>query len=906
MVGPFRAIRADEARDAYTAFAILLGLLASHAVLETARDALFLASIPPERLPLVYVAIAGLSLVLAQLQGRSGMSRKAAVMVWTASAAAMAFLFWLAIDLLGDLGLYALAVWAGLVTTLVLVHFWSLLGDLFTVTQAKRLYGAIGAGSVAGAIAGSGLATALAPSVAPRQLLLVAAGGFFATSLLATQLRDPGTRVDDDEDGAAADRTPLLDGLRLLRQAYPRRIALVVVVSAAALALTDYVFKATVAETVPPEDLAWLFAVVSLVLNAASLISQLGLIGFLLHRFSVSTALAVMPALLLVGTGAYLVVPTLATVLALKGIDGTLKHSLHRTVTELLYVPLREGPRARLKALVDVAGQRGGQTAASLAILLFVGVGLGLGAVALLLAVLVLVWLMLAVELRGPYLALFRERIRDDEAALELFRDLDGADFETLLRALDSDDELEVCAALDVFERQGKATLVPKLILYHPSPVVLERALRLVGGDGRVSVLNAVEALLDHPVSQVRVAAVLALARLEQGVQRLEGRADDEALAGVLTAVRVAKGEEAPAALDEAVERALAAPDPAARTALAEVIGTLGLRRFDLLERLVYLREPTVLHAVAQSLGRLQDPEGLPLLISLLGRDGVQREVEDALQSFGRDVTDPLVDVLDDESRPIVQRSAVPRVLALCLPEAEVALILLPRLVALKEGLLRRRVVTTLEDIMGSAGARLTLDEARLDRAIEGTLGRAYRNLDRLRNLDRGAAADPARRTPGHGLLREWLGDRDDNLRDHLLRLLDLRYPRRDLTEVRRALRGRDPDARSSALELLEAVLSPGLRRPVLALFDHGSVAERVREGAALHAGQDLDYEELLLSMVRSASAGSRAIAAYHIGELGLRSLREPLLDVQGEAVAVDDDVGRALSRLASRPDDAG
>ena len=43
-----------------------------------------------------------------------------------------------------------------LLTTLVLVHFWTLVGNLFTVSQAKRLYGFIGAGSVLGAIAGSG------------------------------------------------------------------------------------------------------------------------------------------------------------------------------------------------------------------------------------------------------------------------------------------------------------------------------------------------------------------------------------------------------------------------------------------------------------------------------------------------------------------------------------------------------------------------------------------------------------------------------------------------------------------------------------------------------------------------------------------------------------------------------
>ena len=60
-----------------------------------------------------------------------------------------------------------------MLTTLVLVHFWTLLGELFTVTQAKRLFGIVGAGSVLGAIAGSAAAAALSQVLPARSLVLV-------------------------------------------------------------------------------------------------------------------------------------------------------------------------------------------------------------------------------------------------------------------------------------------------------------------------------------------------------------------------------------------------------------------------------------------------------------------------------------------------------------------------------------------------------------------------------------------------------------------------------------------------------------------------------------------------------------------------------------------------------------
>ena len=171
----FRAIRADERRDAWAAFFVLFGLIGSHAILETARDALFRSKVPASRLPYVYIGIAAASLGITRLQARfgRGLNRRNALVVWTLAAGAVTAGFFFLIEPLGDAGLYALYIWSGLLTSLVLIHFWVLLGDTFSVTQAKRLYGMIGAGSVIGAIAGTAAASALADFVAPRTLVAI-------------------------------------------------------------------------------------------------------------------------------------------------------------------------------------------------------------------------------------------------------------------------------------------------------------------------------------------------------------------------------------------------------------------------------------------------------------------------------------------------------------------------------------------------------------------------------------------------------------------------------------------------------------------------------------------------------------------------------------------------------------
>ncbi len=64
-----------ERRRAAAAFLTLFGLLAARALLETPRDALFLARLPAWQLPLTYLAIAAAEAGLSQMPWLSGRAR---------------------------------------------------------------------------------------------------------------------------------------------------------------------------------------------------------------------------------------------------------------------------------------------------------------------------------------------------------------------------------------------------------------------------------------------------------------------------------------------------------------------------------------------------------------------------------------------------------------------------------------------------------------------------------------------------------------------------------------------------------------------------------------------------------------------------------------------------------------
>src|SRR5690606_12548926 len=112
---------------------------------------------------------------------------------------------------------------------------------------------------------------------------------------------------------------------------YARRVALLVVVGAAAVTLADYIFKSRVSSIVPQHELAATFATVYLVLNVISLFVRIGLVGWVLRRFGVMTALSLLPLLLFGGGLGMLAIGGLGAALAIKGADGALRYSMHRT-----------------------------------------------------------------------------------------------------------------------------------------------------------------------------------------------------------------------------------------------------------------------------------------------------------------------------------------------------------------------------------------------------------------------------------------------------------------------------------------------------------------------------------------------------------------------------------------------
>jgi ATP:ADP antiporter, AAA family len=910
-------VRPGEGLLALRATVVLFGLVSAHTMLETARDALFLEKLAAGRLPLVYALLAGLGLFAARgntwFVARFG-RRNTLIASLLVAAYGTVVLYRLPASRAMVFALYA---WSALVGTLMVAQFWMLCGGIFTLGQSKRLFAPISSGGVLGAVAGAGAAFAIVRAAPVEQLLLVSAGIFLVTAFVLTTLRNDDAEVaplavaaPDDEDEAAR-RGGLIAEIR--RWPYLGRLVGLIGVSTAAVLTADYLFKSTVARTLPAAELASFFATAYAAMNAVALVVQLVLAQYLVRRLGILAAFCVLPVLLVAGGAASVVLggAVLATVLT-KGADGALRHSLHRISTELLWLPLPEDVRGRVKTLVDTVVVRGVQA-------LVAGVLLALAMLRLdgpifiggLIVALSCSWLVLAMALRRPYLALFRSALArrggsDPRGELRL----DLGSVELVVEALASPDPGRVIAAIDLLVTGKRDRLIPALILYHESPEVLVRALEALATPGRTDWLPLADRLMKHADESVRVAVVRALSQvgdLDEVAARFE---DASPAVRGHAAFWLAERSGGPPDAHPAVAQVLRMADPEgakARHSLlvamgrhghpgwADVLGSLGRSGLggggvtvsghlrvvtpQSAERAASMPAPSgpsydELAGVIGAVRRVGGRRFLPLLIDRLrvrhGRDLVR----DAIVAMGESVLVELAAALANPSTDRLVRRHLPRTISRFRSQ-RAADLLLATIEDDPDGFVRYKALRGLGRLVVESSVRV--ERLRVERLIEKNLLEYLRLTSISVALLPGLAKAPAVARPSGEVLAGLLEDKRAQSLERAFRLLQIAHRREDVHSSALAVSSGDKQLRAQALEYLDAMTLTSEVREVRDLFrlvaDDLSDAERVRRAAAFVPEAPASFEAALAQLLEDKDDSVVGIAAHFALEHGLEEL---------------------------------
>ena len=825
--------------------------------------------------------------VVRRLSARNELSR------WLVAAGLITAGFWLFI---GDTtwALYTLYVWSGVIVSLVVVRFWTVLAARFTVTQAKRVFPIIASGSVAGAIVGHALARGATALVEPRHLVLGAAVAFLGASTAPSLL--------DVQEAHGRPRTHWSDFGEVVRairtRPYLLRVATMVLLATVTFTLVDFVFKSVADELVPADDLGAFFASTYLAINVLSLAVQLIVVGWLLGHFGLMTAVIFAPAVLLVSSLGFAVVGGLTAAVVLKTSDGGLRHSLYRTGAELLFVPLSDRLRGQVKGIIDVLGQRGGQALASIVILMMLSTPATTTAFAALACLTATGWLVVATSLQEHYLNLFRETLHPaTDTGAGAFPALDVASIDALLATLSSPEDARVIAALDLLEAQGQAASVPPSILYHPSPSVVARAAELFITSVRPETLPLLPRLLHHGDATVRATALRALSVLSPDRALFEASFadDDPAVVATARAAFVACGWDKDRTVEEALVTSALSGGPRIRRAIAEALrvrpsATLEPLLLDLLED----PDAVVACRAAAAAGELRAPGLVTPLIHGLGRRSVREAARIALTRFGPLAVTRLSEALESDTLPLAVRSQVPAALALS-GSNQAPQVLLRHLQSETDGLVRFKVLRALGRWRREQPA-YPLDQALIQDAVLYAVTTAFQFMQWRHALEAGIEALPERKTEIHDVLVALLRDKQDHALERAFRLLNLQSGSDEYQRVYRGLHSPLPRTRAGSRELLVHMVIPPLREPLTTLLDdlHGE------HDASWRAANDADrYIATLDALVGCGVESASSLAAAHAAELGVRTLR----DVIAGTIPLSDDHAGVIHRSVNALD---
>jgi AAA family ATP:ADP antiporter len=869
------------------AFLLLAGVMAAHALLETARDALFLGNLPVEELPFVYLAIAAVTLVTARISApiRTSYGNKKSlffVLVFAATGTALGNALVSRDTSWAYQGLY---VWSTVASSLVVLNFWLTLADRLTITQGKRLYAGIAMGGSIGALVGFASAALLAFVIPTESLILVSAGIFALCAIGSLVGFDDTTESSSNPESTNPSEVPgLIASIRRMgAEPYSRGVALLAILSTVSFTLADYLFKSFVASEVAKEDLAGSLASIYLVLNLSSTLVLAFIATPLLRRIGLQRSLAVLPIFFVLGGFGFVMGLAMAAIGLLKTSEGVLRHSLHRIGSELLYLPMSADSRNATKTFSAVVGDKGAKALASLAILALIPWPGYERLIALALMGLASAWIATAFRLRGPYLDVFRRTLGEDtiKTRIEL-PDLDLGSLETLIHALNHHDDRYVSTAISLLQDRERADLIPSLILYHPSDKIVEQALEVFSQAGRSDIQMHIDRLLDHESACIRAATTRAIGTIDPNRVQLEALAESDCpcirISAVSGLLRHDWIDQRQAILE--FEAILGDPrvDPRRALARSAMHHYSSLLRSGL-EKLALDEDQTTRNHSIEAIRRSGDDYFTKPLVGLLAERTTREAVRVALIERGHDAITALAEALLDADTSNRVRNQIPTTLAR-FRNTTAADVLLETLTHPASGLLRFKVLSALRRLLADPIIRQSVDTSIVEKLLMETTARAVELLEWQVALGSGQIQFPDYKTRGGELLLGLLHDKERLAVSRIFILLDLLHAEEDFDEIRVGMTSEKARVQASSIELLENLLPSAQAMAILALVMPAPSSERLNAVTSGKPRGTVGVETLVETLVGDRSASLSALARYYASEIDLE------IDADGQPIA--------------------
>ena len=330
------------------------------------RDALFLHTFGVAALPrmLIIAALvsAALTLGLTRVMARTGPGRLVPRLFWLSGVLLLAE--WALVGPARPVVAVLFYLHFGGLGALLVSGFWALVNERFDPRSARGAIGRITTGASLGGLLGGILPERIGATLSLTAMLPVLAVLHLLAGFLVLWLR----RSTTSQEPASARRstTPSRSPRAVFSSSpYLQGIALLVVLTATAEGLLDYVFKAGATSMVSDETtLLRLFAAFYTGTAVLTILLQLFVLRPILGRLGIARSAALLPAGSSIGALGALLVPGFGALIAARAVEVVLHNSIFRAAYELLFTPVSPQEKRATKLLLDVGVARVGDVLA--------------------------------------------------------------------------------------------------------------------------------------------------------------------------------------------------------------------------------------------------------------------------------------------------------------------------------------------------------------------------------------------------------------------------------------------------------------------------------------------------------------------------------------------------------------
>jgi AAA family ATP:ADP antiporter len=255
-------------------------------------------------------------------------------------------------------------VWLSMFNLIAISVAWSVLVDLFSGPEAKRLFALMASGASIGGLMGPLLGVLLVATIGHAGLLLLSAALLVGSAACVHGLQRSRAGHADAagvvQEQRALGGSPLAGALEVLRSPYLMKIALFVLLLASVSTFL-YFDQARLVQAAYPlqTDQTRIFGLIDIAVQSLAILSQVFITGRLAQRLGVGVLLVGVPLLMVAGFVWLAFAPTFAVLACVMILRRSGEYAFVRPGREMLYTPLGAEAKYKAKNFNDTVVYRG-------------------------------------------------------------------------------------------------------------------------------------------------------------------------------------------------------------------------------------------------------------------------------------------------------------------------------------------------------------------------------------------------------------------------------------------------------------------------------------------------------------------------------------------------------------------